>query len=120
MTSPADALVTIDLPARLWSCVDANIDNVVSLAVVDGPESDVETGDVIRDAGSAQVPWVDGQWPPMNQEIAISLAESQWRWALHHVEDHLASYERIGDQESLELGQAAAAAIRHGLGEQPN
>ena len=110
---PTDGLITVRLAARLWSVIDAQTDHVVSLAAVDGDEAEVQTGTAIREAGWAQVPWVDGQWPPMEDLIAISLTRSQWQFAMDHLERSDASYQRIGDQESLELGRRARAAVNH-------
>lgn len=60
-----EELITVQMPARIWAGIDAGVDNVVSLAAVDGHEQAVRVGEAIREAGWDQVPWANGEWPPM-------------------------------------------------------
>jgi hypothetical protein len=106
-----DDMIIVELPARLWSAIDATVDNSIALAGVEGEEEVVRTGQEIRRAGWDQVPWVDGAWPPMDQILTIRLSGSQWRFAMDKVAGDEASYVRIGDRESLELGREALAVV---------
>jgi hypothetical protein len=106
-----DNMISVELPARLWSTIDATVDNTIAMACVDGEEEVVRIGQKIRQAGWDQMPWVDGAWPPMDQVITITLSGSQWRFAMDEVADHEASYVRIGDRESLDLGREALAVV---------
>jgi hypothetical protein len=54
---------------------------IVSLAAVDGDEQAVGIGQAVREAGWGQVPWVNGNWPPVDQIISIRLTRAQWRFA---------------------------------------
>jgi hypothetical protein len=106
-----DDMISVELPARLWSAIDATVDNTIAMAGVDGEEEVVRIGQKIRQAGWDQVPWVDGAWPPMDQIITITLSGSQWRFAMDEVAEHETSYLRIGDRESLEIGREALAVV---------
>jgi hypothetical protein len=104
--------ISLRLTARVWATIDAQVDNTISMAVVDGPEEFVRTGQAIRQAGWDQVPWVDGEWPPMDQEIAIALTRDQWEFALGQVDDSTTGYESIGDSLSAQLGRDVVIALR--------
>jgi hypothetical protein len=73
--------VTLQMSARVWADIDAGVDNAVSLAAQDGDEQVMYIGQTIRQAGWDQVPWVNGNWPPMNQIISIRLTRAQWWFA---------------------------------------
>ncbi|MEQ3553400.1 hypothetical protein WIS52_23260 [Pseudonocardia nematodicida] len=107
--------ITIRLPARLWAGIDANLDNAVDLAIMDGDDATADLGTAIRETGSGQVPWVDGRWPPREQELRITLDEAHWSFVLDHLQRSRASYERLGDHESLQLGQDTIEAVRRQL-----
>ena len=113
---PDEEVATVRLAAHLWSAIDAEMDNAVSVAVVDGEDETVALGDAVRDVGGAQVPWVDGQWPPMEQEISISLPRSHWEFVAVRLDDSAPRYERLGYQESLDLCRRARAAIAEQVG----
>lgn len=103
------------LIARTWSAIDATIDNVISTAAVAGEADAVRTGEEIRESGWAQVPWVDGQWPPLDQQIAISLSRAHWEFALERMREHAEIYARLGDATSLELSRAAIEVMTAAL-----
>lgn len=63
VASPLEEPIALQMSARIWAGIDAGIDNVVSLAAVDGDERSVRIGQSIREAGWDQVPWVNGDWP---------------------------------------------------------
>jgi hypothetical protein len=106
--------ISLRLAARVWATIDAQVDNTISVAAVDGPEESVRMGQAIRYAGWVQVPWVDEDWPPMDQQIAITLTREQWEFALVEVEDSIPIYESIGDNLSAQLGRDVLAALRAG------
>lgn len=103
------------MAARTWSAIDATIDNVISVAAVDGETGVVRTGEAIREAGWAQVPWVNGQWPPFDQVIAITLTRAQWEFALERMHEHAGIYAGLGDETSLELSRAAITVLSAAL-----
>lgn len=80
MESHLEEPITLQMSARIWAGIDAGIDNVVSLAAVDGDEQSVRIGRAIRQAGWDQVPWVNGDWP-LDQSISIRLTRAQWQFA---------------------------------------
>ena len=106
--------ISLRMPARVWATIDAEVDNTVSMAAENGDDEVVRVGQAIRAAGGKQVPWVDGQWPPMGQEIAITLTREQWDFALAEVEDSTPIYERIGDAVSVQFGRDVIAVLRAG------
>ncbi|GAA3435160.1 hypothetical protein [Kutzneria kofuensis] len=103
--------VTLRMPARIWAGIDAGMDNVVSLATVDGDAHAVRVGQAIREAGWAQVPWVDGLWPPMDQIISIRLTRAQWRFAADEARESAIDYESLRDEASAQLCRDALAVI---------
>jgi len=103
--------ISVPMSARVWAGIDAEIDNVVSLAAVGGDEEAVRVGSAIREAGWDQVPWVDGQWPPFGQTITITLTRAQWRFALAADAKSIPIYEELGDHESAGLARAAIAVV---------
>jgi hypothetical protein len=106
-----DEVVNVELPARLWGGIDATVDGVISMATVDGDTERAQIGRAIRGAGWAQVPWVDGEWPPMDQTINITLTRRQWQFAIEQVRDTIPIVESIDDQDSLVILQGAVAAV---------
>lgn len=81
---------------------DSLMDNAGSSArqsgVHDGTSAETST---IRQAGWDQVPWINGQWPPMDQVLTIRLSGARWRFALWHVTEWL---EKYADEDELETG----------------
>lgn len=51
VASPLEESIALRMSARIWAGIDAGIDNVVSLAAVDGDEQTVRIGRSIREAG---------------------------------------------------------------------
>ncbi len=98
-----DSGIAVELPAGMWAGIDADVDNAVSMAAVDGDEQTVTMGSAIREAGWAQVPWVNGQWPPLDQLIRISLSHAKWDFAVDQLRSSRASYLRLGDHEQVRL-----------------
>jgi hypothetical protein len=103
--------ITLQMSARIWAGIDAGVDNVVSLATVDGDEQVVRMGRAIREAGWEQVPWVHGAWPPMEQVISIRLTRAQWLFAADEVRKSIPVYEELDDEESAQLGRDALTVI---------
>jgi hypothetical protein len=103
--------ITLQMSARIWAGIDAGADNVVSLAAVDGDERALRIGQAIREAGWDQVPWVNGDWPPMDQVISIRLTRTQWRFAADEARKSIAVYEEFHDEESAQLKRDALAVI---------
>jgi hypothetical protein len=106
-----DDPVTLVLPARTWSGMDGGVDNAVSEAAVEGDEATVSTGSAIRQAGWDQVPWVDGEWPPDEQEIEITLTRAQWAFVRNVNVEDLPVYEELEDEESAQLCRDALAVL---------
>jgi len=94
-------VISVQLPVRLWAVVDGTVDNAVSTANITGNQDTVRTGKAIRQAGWDQVPWVDGEWPPGDQVIAIALSSEEWRFALCKL---IAVHEYPVDDEDFALG----------------
>lgn len=88
-----------------------NMDNVAAVATQMGNSERARVADGIREAGSPQMPWVDGQWPPMDQIIRISLEPSQWTFALESVRKSAKRNERAGRETSRRLCQNIISAI---------
>lgn len=108
-------MVTLDMPARIWAGIDAGVDNAISLAAQNGDDETVEVGQRIRQAGWDQVPWVNGEWPPMDQVISIRLTAAEWMLAADEARHSIPIYEELGDDESARLGRDALAVIE-GIG----
>lgn len=106
-----DEPVALQMSARIWAGIDAEVDNVVSLAAEHGDEQVVYIGQTIRQAGWDQVPWVNGDWPPMNQIISIRLTRAQWRFAANEARKSIAVYEELHDDQSAQLSRDALALI---------
>ncbi len=107
--------VSLRLSARIWAGIDGDIDNVVSLAAVKGDEEALRIGSAIRQAGWDQVPWIDGEWPPDDQMIKITLTRGQWRFVVAESERSTPIYEELGDTESVELGREAVKTVTEQL-----
>jgi len=104
-------VVALNMPARIWAGIDAGIDNVISTAAQNGDEATVEVGQRIRQAGWDQVPWVDGDWPAMDQVISIRLTVAEWRFAADEARSSVPIYEELGDEVSAQLGRDALTVI---------
>jgi hypothetical protein len=116
MQASDDEVVSVELPARLWSGLEATMDGVISFATEDGDTERAQIGAAIQEAGWAQVPRLDGDWPPMDQTINISLTRRQWRFTLEETREYIPIVESIGDQESLEILQRAVDVVTPQLG----
>ena len=111
MDDSSGDLITLHMPVDIWAGIDGEVDNVVSMAVVDGDEHVVRVGQAIREAGWEQVPWVDGQWPPMDQVLPICLSRGQWELAGEWTRQSLPVYEELQDEESAQGCRDALAVI---------
>lgn len=111
-----DGGIAVELPAGMWAGIDATVDNAVSMAAVDGDEQTVTMGSAIREAGWAQVPWVDGQWPPRDHLIHISLGRAEWDFAVDQVRRSRASHLRRGDDEAVRRLDEAVALVTAQVG----
>jgi hypothetical protein len=111
MDALLDEPVTLQMPARVWAGIDAGVDNVVSRAAEDGDEQVMYIGQTIRQAGWDQVPWMNGNWPPMTQIISIRLTRAQWRFAANEARQSIAIYEELHDDESAQLSRDALDVI---------
>lgn len=107
--------IPLQLTARQWATVDANMDNAAQSA--QDEYLDPEPACAIREAGSKQVPWVgeDRQWPPMDQVLTIRLRRDQWQFALASLADDDPVYQELGDLDSLRHGRDAREAISQQL-----
>jgi hypothetical protein len=102
-----DGSIGVELTARQWATIDADMDNAVSDAIDAGDDRSAELGTAIRKAGWDQVPWVEGDWPLMEQVITITLSAAQWQFVTGQLVRSTPTYERLGDQESLDLARSA-------------
>ena len=110
-----DGKLAIDMSARVWSAIDANMDNVVSLGAQTGDAEAVRRGQAIRAEGSKQVPWVDGQWPAMSLTLSIELARSQWEYVLQNARQAIAIYGELRDAESQRLCEQIVSIVSAAL-----
>lgn len=106
----------LSMTARVWSGIDGGVDNVVAVAAQNGEESVVEFGSAIRQAGWDQVPWVNGELPPMDQVIEIRLTREQWAFASEQSRQSLPFYDEVGYDESAQLYRDTFAVIEPALG----
>lgn len=91
---PADGgSISLELTARQWATIDARMDNVVSNAIDFDDEQAVQVGTAIRRAGWDQVPWIEGEWPPMEQVITITLSLPQWRFVATELTEAILRWE---------------------------
>ena len=111
MNARDDELVTLDMPARIWAGIDAEVDNAISSAAEDGDEATVEVGQRIRQAGWDQVPWVNGAWPPMDQVISIRLTVAEWMFAADEARRSVPIYEGLGDDESARCQRSGRSPV---------
>lgn len=116
MADDPDEPITIRLDAGIWSGIDGGMDNAGQDAIDLDDQPTQLVAQEIREAGWAQVPWVDGAWPPMDQIIAITLTRAQWRFALNDALDSQPIYESLGDGQSVQLCEAAIRMITEALG----
>lgn len=112
MSQPSSQLIAVAMPAEQWSVIDGSIDNTIAVDVVEGKDDVVAVGIAIREAGWAQVPWVDGQWPPLNQVITLNLSRAQWEFALTQLHRWQDLYGSWGDEDRPEVGDRAIEALR--------
>jgi hypothetical protein len=81
-----DDELTVTFPARLWSPIDATIDNSVSMAHVDGDADIYEPGHRIREAGWAVMRAApetnDHGWPPKDYQMPITATRGDWLFVL--------------------------------------
>ncbi|MCH6167048.1 hypothetical protein [Pseudonocardia alaniniphila] len=89
------------------------MDNTATNALHGFDEATETVARDIRQAGWDQVPWVDGQWPPMDQVLTIRLLAVQWEFAVSHLAKSLAW---PSDDESEALERAALAEVSPQLG----
>ena len=111
MPEQSDTLM-IRMTARTWATIDGEMNSTGSTSRVDGPQEWARMADEIRHEGRRQVPWVNGQWPPMAQQIKVSLTREQWTFILDRTEASTPIYREIGDDESADLGVDAARTLR--------
>jgi hypothetical protein len=111
MDSRLEEPITLRMTARIWAGIDASVDNVVSLAVVVGDEQAASIGQAIREAGWDQVPWMNGNWPPMDQIISIRLTRARWQFAADEARKSVVVCEELHDDESAQLSRDALALI---------
>ena len=116
MVPAASDPLTIEMPTRLWACIDAEMDNASQTAVQLGDPDGSAVALTVREAGWAQVPWVDGAWPPGESMLAITLARAQWQLALSALTSAAPVYEELADGETAELGRQAARLVERHLG----
>ncbi len=116
MVQDADELVSIHLVARVCAGIDAAMDNLAAMAAEDLNEKTAAAALAIREAGWNQVPWVDQQWPPMDEVIVITLSRRQWLSSLAELRKNVPIDEKLGDEQSAALGRLAITAISHHLG----
>jgi hypothetical protein len=110
-----DDIVSILMPAGSWAPMDGGMANAAQQAIDDYDHERAEICPAIRRSGWAQVPWVDGKWPPMDQEIAISLTRSQWKIIRVDAPDSRPVYVEIGDAESGRSSDETVAIIDNNL-----
>lgn len=110
-TEDVTEAITIEMSVRIWAGIDASLDNLADGSNEDGSFEDAALADEIREAGAAQVPFVDGEWPPSTQLLKITLTQSQWQVIVSGSAEEVDAYEAVGDTESVELARAAKAAI---------
>lgn len=103
--------IPVRMPARAWATIDAGADNAAAIAAQGGDEPVLALARSIREAGWAQVPWVDGEWPPDDQVITIGLTRAQWRFAAADLREGIPVCELIGDAVSAQLCRDALAII---------
>jgi len=103
--------ISVRLTARQWATIDAGMDNAVSNAIDFLDDRSVEIGGSVRQAGWDQVPWIEGEWPPMEQVITIALSASQWRFVITDLDDSVRRGERRRDQQELDLVRSARDAL---------
>ncbi|MER5672479.1 hypothetical protein [Pseudonocardia alni] len=96
--------VPVVLSARLCAVADAELDNAIEVAIMGDDHARADLALAARESIGAQVPWVDGQWPAADQELRIGLDPSQWALVVEEVRGSRAGHERIGDRESVALG----------------
>ena len=107
--------IVLRMSARTWSGIDASADNAAATARANGDEHTEHTARAVREAGWDQVPWVDGQWPPMDQVISIQLTRVQWRFAAEQARRSLLLSEMLHDEQSAQLARDALAVIEPAL-----
>lgn len=100
MPSPDDDL-TVTFPARLWSRIDATIDNSVSMAHVDGDADIYQPGQRVREAGWKALrgaPETDDLgWPPGDYQLPITAKRRDWAFVLTQL-DRWEPYDTGGEE----------------------
>lgn len=103
---------TVRLTARSWSVIDAMMDNVGHSARFDDDTRLEDSALAVRQAGWDQIPWIDGEWPPMGQVLEIVLSSHLWSLVLEHLRHSLA---RPVDDECEALERTALAEVERQL-----
>lgn len=99
---------TARLTARSWSVVDAMMDNVGHSARFDEDTQLEDAALAVRQAGWDQIPWIDGEWPPMDQALEIRMSPGLWRLVVERLRYSLA---RPVDDECEALERAALVEV---------
>ena len=110
-----DETITLRMSARTWSGIDADADNAADIAVTNGDDDTERVARAIRRAGRDQVPWVDGNWPPMDQVISIQLTRAQWQFVAERARRGIVTYDLLRDERSAQLARDTLAVIEAAL-----
>jgi hypothetical protein len=100
MSSDTD-LIALQVPSHVYATVDSQMHNAASSAIATDDDEREDLASSINEASEAQVPWVDGNWPPMDQVLTISLTRAQWSFVVRELEDAYELAESAGT--SLEI-----------------
>lgn len=99
------------MPARVWSGIDAGMDNASQTAFEEGAEDLGFELVEIRETGGRQIPGAGPDWPADDQVVSITLSQREWALVLDEARSSTPMYEQLGDRESAALARRAVHVI---------
>ena len=113
-----DPVRAVTVPVGDWLLIDATADNTVAVAAVDGDESVVAMGRLVREAG-----WAAGRahprngegpagWPPADAELTVSLPMTHWEFVMAELARWAAVEESIGQTDERDASDRIVATLR--------
>jgi hypothetical protein len=109
--------ITFELTVRQWNTIDAQMDNTAYMDRSNAPYDDDDDDRIapdafptaIRQAGWDQAP--NKADSPDDAVLQIALTRPKWEFVVAELQKSNASYEALGDQESIDLVRDAADAV---------
>ncbi|TDB73611.1 hypothetical protein [Micromonospora sp. KC723] len=104
----------VTMTTRQWQIIDATIDNEVDMAVTNGdPQQHVaELGRSIRQAGWDQLIGADGEWPPVDEVVSVTLSGPQWELVTESLENWASVSDDLGQHDDAQRGRLIRTLVK--------